>query len=159
RLTVSHAFHSPHMDEILDEFRTAITPLTFHPPKIPVISNLTGLPATDDDLRSPDYWTRHIRGTVRFHPGIHHLETNGTTRYLELGPDPVLTALAQQTLTSTTAALAPTLRKNTPEPTTLATATARLHTTGHTPTTWHPHTPTHTPEDLPTYPFQHEHYW
>uniref|UniRef100_UPI0005686686 acyltransferase domain-containing protein n=1 Tax=Streptomyces globisporus TaxID=1908 RepID=UPI0005686686 len=33
RLTVSHAFHSPHMDEILDEFRTAITPLTFHPPK------------------------------------------------------------------------------------------------------------------------------
>ncbi|MFI1660048.1 SDR family NAD(P)-dependent oxidoreductase, partial [Streptomyces sp. NPDC020472] len=159
RLTVSHAFHSAHMDEVLDEFRTAIEGLTFHAPKIPVISNVTGLPATDDDLRSPDYWARHIRGTVRFHPGIQHLEANGTTRYLELGPDATLTALAQQTLDGTEALLAPTLRKNTPEPTTLATAAARLHTAGHTPTTWQPPTPTHIPEGLPTYPFQHEHYW
>ncbi|MFF0558997.1 SDR family NAD(P)-dependent oxidoreductase, partial [Streptomyces sp. NPDC004266] len=158
RLTVSHAFHSAHMDEVLDEFRTAISGLTFHAPRIPVISNVTGLPATDDDLRSPDYWARHIRQAVRFHPGIQHLEANGTTRYLELGPDATLTALAQDTLTQP-AVLAPTLRKNTPEPTTLATAAARLHTAGHTPATWQPPTPTHIPDGLPTYPFQHEHYW
>ncbi|MER6100275.1 SDR family NAD(P)-dependent oxidoreductase [Streptomyces sp. NPDC001728] len=158
RLTVSHAFHSAHMDEVLADFREAIEGLTFHAPKIPVISNVTGLPATGDDLRSPDYWARHIRGTVRFHPGIQHLETNGTTRYLELGPDAVLTALAQDTLTGP-AVLAPTLRKNAPEPTTLATALARLHTAGHTPTTWQPQASTHIPEDLPTYPFQREHYW
>ncbi|MFJ7070523.1 SDR family NAD(P)-dependent oxidoreductase, partial [Streptomyces sp. NPDC101115] len=158
RLTVSHAFHSAHMDEVLDEFRTAVAGLTFHAPKIPVISNVTGLPATGDDLRSPDYWANHIRGTVRFHPGIQHLEANGTTRYLELGPDATLTALAQDTLTQP-AVLAPTLRKNAPEPTTLATAAARLHTAGHTPTTWQPTAPTRIPEGLPTYPFQHEHYW
>ncbi|MYW58228.1 SDR family NAD(P)-dependent oxidoreductase, partial [Streptomyces sp. SID8370] len=52
----------------------------------------------------------------------------------------------------------PTLRKNTPEPDTLATALAHLHTTGHTPTTWQPHTTT-PPPGLPTYPFQHDHYW
>ncbi|MFJ9885519.1 acyltransferase domain-containing protein, partial [Streptomyces sp. NPDC091287] len=93
RLTVSHAFHSAHMDNILDDFRHAISHLTFHPPTIPLISNLTGLPATADDLTTPDYWTHHIRRTVRFHPGIHHLETHGTTRYLELGPDATLTTL------------------------------------------------------------------
>ncbi|MFC8886911.1 type I polyketide synthase, partial [Streptomyces cinereoruber] len=159
RLTVSHAFHSPHMDEVLEEFRTAISNLTFHPPKIPVISNVTGLPATDDDLRSPHYWARHIRGTVRFHPGIQHLQTNNTTRYLELGPDTTLTALAQQTLDGTEAVLAPTLRKNAPEPTTLTTALARLHTAGHTPTTWQPQTPAPSVEGLPTYPFQRERFW
>ncbi|MER6100732.1 SDR family NAD(P)-dependent oxidoreductase, partial [Streptomyces sp. NPDC001728] len=95
----------------------------------------------------------------RFHPGIQHLETNGTTRYLELGPDAVLTALAQQTLDGPAVVLAPTLRKNAPEPTTLATALARLHTTGHTPTTWQRQTPAPNVEGLPTYPFQHEHYW
>ncbi|MFC8913323.1 SDR family NAD(P)-dependent oxidoreductase, partial [Streptomyces cinereoruber] len=159
RLSVSHAFHSPHMDEVLEEFRTAISNLTFHTPKIPVISNITGLPATGDDLTTPHYWARHIRGTVRFHPGIQHLQTNGTTRYLELGPDTTLTALAQHTLDGTEAVLAPTLRKNTPEPTTLTTALARLHTAGHTPTTWQPQTPAPSVEGLPTYPFQHEHYW
>ncbi|RZD54734.1 hypothetical protein C0Q59_29460, partial [Streptomyces albidoflavus] len=156
-LTVSHAFHSTHMDDVLDDFRQALAHITFHPPKIPVISNLTGLPATTDDLTTPDYWARHIRQTVRFHPGIHHLETHHTTRYLEIGPDTTLTTLTQDTL-STPALTTPTLRKNTPEPNTLATALAHLHTTGHTPTTWKAHTTT-PPPGLPTYPFQHDHYW
>ncbi|QHC14342.1 SDR family NAD(P)-dependent oxidoreductase [Streptomyces sp. GF20] len=156
-LTVSHAFHSTHMDDVLDDFRQALAHITFHPPKTPVISNLTGLPATEDDLTTPDYWARHIRQTVRFHPGIHHLETHHTTRYLELGPDTTLTTLTQDTLT-TPALTTPTLRKNTPEPDTLATALAHLHTTGHTPTTWKAHTTT-PPPGLPTYPFQHDHYW
>ncbi|MYW58246.1 SDR family NAD(P)-dependent oxidoreductase, partial [Streptomyces sp. SID8370] len=156
-LTVSHAFHSTHMDDVLDDFRQALAHITFHPPKIPVISNLTGLPATTDDLTTPDYWARHIRQTVRFHPGIHHLETHHTTRYLEIGPDTTLTTLTQDTL-STPALTTPTLRKNTPEPDTLATALAHLHTTGHTPTTWKAHTTT-PPPGLPTYPFQHDHYW
>ncbi|MFD9036270.1 SDR family NAD(P)-dependent oxidoreductase, partial [Streptomyces sp. NPDC059567] len=158
RLTVSHAFHSAHMDGVLDDFRQAITGLTFHTPKIPVISNVTGLPATGDDLTTPAYWAEHIRRAVRFHPGIQHLEADGVTRYLELGPDATLTALTQQTLTAP-AVVAATLRRKAPEAGTFAAAVARLHTGGHSPSTWHPaHPPAH-PEDLPTYPFQRDHYW
>ncbi|MFD8803818.1 SDR family NAD(P)-dependent oxidoreductase, partial [Streptomyces atroolivaceus] len=157
-LTVSHAFHSAHMDSVLDDFRHAIDHLTYNPPKIPVISNLTGLPATGDQLTTPAYWAEHIRRTVRFHPGIQHLETNGTTRYLELGPDTTLTTLTQDTLTQP-ATLAPTLRRNTSETATLAGAMARLHTTGHSPAAWQPErTPAHL-DDLPTYPFRRDHFW
>ncbi|MGW4705489.1 type I polyketide synthase, partial [Streptomyces sp. NPDC004285] len=159
RLTVSHAFHSAHMDEVLADFRTAISGLTFHTPKIPVISNITGLPATGDDLTTPDYWARHIREAVRFHPGIQHLEAGGTSRFIELGPDATLTALAQQTLDGTEAVLAPTLRRNAPESTTLATALARLHTAGHTPATWRPQASAPSVEGLPTYAFQRERFW
>ncbi|MET7711430.1 type I polyketide synthase [Streptomyces sp. NPDC005407] len=157
RLKVSHAFHSPHMDGVLEEFRTAISKLAFNSPAIPVVSNVTGLPATGDDLTTPDYWVRHIRQAVRFHPGIQHLETSGVTRYLELGPDGTLTALAQQTLT-TAATLAPTLRRNAPEAESFAGGLARLHTSGHTPTTWNPDR-TPSAGSLPTYPFQRQHYW
>ncbi|MFI6937453.1 SDR family NAD(P)-dependent oxidoreductase [Streptomyces sp. NPDC050287] len=158
RLDVSHAFHSPHMDDVLDDFQQAISSLTFHTPRIPVISNITGLPANAGDLTTPHYWAQHIRSAVRFHPGIQHLDSAGVSRYIELGPDATLTALARQTLDSTTdAAFAPTLRKNTPETQTFQTALATLHTTGHTPTTWTPEPAA--ASDLPTYPFQHQHYW
>ncbi|MGX1133671.1 acyl transferase domain-containing protein [Streptomyces glaucescens] len=148
RLRTSHAFHSPHMDDVLDDFRTAISTITHHPPAIPVISNVTGRPLTPDGL-GPDYWARHIRGTVRYHQGITHLTATGHTRYLELGPDTTLSTLTPNAT--------PTLRPNTPEPDSLATALAHLHTTGHTPTTYKP--TEHTTLDLPTYAFQRQSYW
>ncbi|MFH8387808.1 SDR family NAD(P)-dependent oxidoreductase, partial [Kitasatospora sp. NPDC018058] len=153
-LTVSHAFHSPHMDPILDAFRTEAAQLTYHQPTIPVVSNLTGQLA--DQLTSPDYWTDHIRQAVRFTDTIHTLHTNGVTTYLELGPDPVLTALTHTTLDGKNPHAISALRKDHPETRTVATTLATLHTHGH-PTT-RPTPPT-THLDLPTYPFQRDHYW
>ncbi|HSZ28518.1 MAG TPA: type I polyketide synthase, partial [Pseudonocardiaceae bacterium] len=73
QLHVSHAFHSPHMDPILTEFHRVAATLTYNPPTIPIISTLTGTPATTKQLTSPQYWTQHIRHPVRFAEALHTL--------------------------------------------------------------------------------------
>ncbi|MFG1879080.1 type I polyketide synthase [Sphaerisporangium sp. NPDC049003] len=153
-LTVSHAFHSPHMDPILQPFRDAISTLTLTPPTIDYISDLTGQPADPHHITTPDYWTHHLRNPVRFHDATQHL--NATT-HLELGPDATLTPLLHDTL-DTDITTAPLLRKDRPDTPTALTAAATAFTHG-TPTNWTkllPDTPT---TQLPTYAFQHERFW
>ncbi|WUV85064.1 type I polyketide synthase [Streptomyces canus] len=154
-LNVSHAFHSPHMDTILDEFHTVAATLTYHAPQIPVISNVTGHLATDEELRDPAYWTRHIRAAVRFHHGITTLHDAGVTTFLELGPDATLTAMAANTLAGSPAVLVPALRPDRPEPEGLLTAAATVHVNGHSVAL-----PAHGERvALPTYAFQRRRYW
>ncbi|MEU3343246.1 acyltransferase domain-containing protein, partial [Streptomyces sp. NPDC006668] len=158
RLPVSHAFHSPHMDDVLDDFRAALSGVTFREPRIPVVSNVTGELATPDELRSPAYWAGHIREAVRFQDGVRFLEAAGVTTYLELGPDGVLTALAQECLTQDGATLTPVLRAGRPETRTVAAALAGLSLSGH-PLDWPAVFPGGRRVDLPTYAFKRERYW
>ncbi|MFF9165255.1 SDR family NAD(P)-dependent oxidoreductase, partial [Streptomyces longwoodensis] len=152
RLKVSHAFHSPHMDPVLDEFRQIATTIDYQPARIPVISNTTGQPA--EELASPEYWTQHIRRPVRFTDSLHHLTQHGVTTLVELGPDATLTALARTTLDDTHATAV--LRKDRTDTDALRTALAELWVHG-TPLTWPHAADRHL--DLPTYPFDHQHYW
>nr|WP_281273938.1 type I polyketide synthase [Actinomadura pelletieri] len=164
RLQVSHAFHSPHTDVILDRFRAVAERLDYSPAAIPIVSNLTGKIATDEQLRSPDYWTDHIRGTVRFADAIATLRSEGVTTYLELGPDAVLTAMAQDRPDddgeSPGAVSVSVLRARRPEVRTALTALATVHTAG-CPVgwrTWFGAARTRR-VPLPTYAFQRRRYW
>ncbi|WP_424920101.1 acyltransferase domain-containing protein, partial [Streptomyces sp. wa1064] len=126
RLTVSHAFHSPHIDPMLDEFHTIAAQLTYNEPQIPVVSTLTGQQATGDDLRTAQYWTDQVRGAVRFADATTTLNNLGTTTIVEAGPDGVLSAMVQNTTDTITTI--PLLRRDRPEADTLVTALAQLHT-------------------------------
>ncbi|MFE4517529.1 SDR family NAD(P)-dependent oxidoreductase [Kitasatospora sp. NPDC056783] len=159
-LTVSHAFHSPLMEPMLDEFREVAAGLEYHPPRIAVVSTLTGAPATERELCSPEYWVRHVREAVRFADGVRALAEAGARRFVEIGPGGVLTALAAENLTEEQGgtALIPLLRKDRREPAAVLTALGALHVHGGT-VDWARLLPAGAAVDLPTYAFQRRRYW
>ncbi|WP_380283414.1 type I polyketide synthase [Kitasatospora purpeofusca] len=156
RLRVSHAFHSPLMEPMLEEFRQIAQGLDYHQPTITLISNVTGDIASPELVCSPDYWVRHVRESVRFHDGMTTLNARGVTRYVELGPAAVLTAMGQSCVAE--GEFIPLLRKDRPEEESAITALARLHTTGLT-VDWTTVFPGAHRVDLPTYAFQRDRYW
>ncbi|WP_443072859.1 type I polyketide synthase [Streptomyces sp. NBC_01439] len=165
RLRVSHAFHSPRMNGMLEEFRRVLEGLTFHEPSVPVVSNVTGEFANAGELCTPDYWVRHVRGTVRFFDGLRTLRRHGADTYLEIGPGATLTAMAGEGLDATEdgappALCVPALRGGAPEPQGLLTALAQLHVRGvHVDWTGCLTGRRARRVDLPTYAFQRRWYW
>ncbi|MCP3800854.1 SDR family NAD(P)-dependent oxidoreductase [Allokutzneria sp. A3M-2-11 16] len=155
RLTVSHAFHSPLMEPMLDEFREVAASLTYSPPTIPIVSG------NEVEQYSADYWVEHVRGTVRFYDSVRFLEENGVTRYLELGPHGVLTAAAKESLSSTDGiTLVPLLRKDRAEDESALSALVSLHTSG-VAVDWKSFFAATGARRvaLPTYAFQRQRYW
>ena len=63
-LNVSHAFHSPLMDEMLDEFEAFASRIEYHKPRVPLAANLTGQLMTE--APTARYWRDHLRNTVQF---------------------------------------------------------------------------------------------
>ncbi|WP_308169538.1 type I polyketide synthase [Acrocarpospora catenulata] len=168
-LRVSHAFHSPLMDPMLEDFRTLASGLAYSPLRIPIVSTLTGEPATDEQLCSPDYWVDQVRGAVRFADGVRTLHAQGVRAYLELGPGGVLTAMAQETLADPGSGVAshaaleevvlvPVLRRGRDEHEAVTEALARLHVHG-VPVSWETVIPPGRGVGLPTYAFQRERLW
>ncbi|CCH32018.1 type I polyketide synthase [Actinosynnema sp. NPDC047251] len=156
RLPVSHAFHSAHLDPVLDAFHAVAAGLSYAEPAIPVVSNVHGRLAAPGELTTADYWVAHLRGAVRFHDGVSALHDAGARTYLELGPDPVLTALTLEGVDATTAVAA--LRSGQPDAHAWLEALGGLHVAG-TPVDWTPAFPGARRVDLPTYPFQRQRYW
>ncbi|WP_171166655.1 type I polyketide synthase [Streptomyces sp. I05A-00742] len=163
RLRVTRAFHSPLMDEVLDGFAAVAAGLTYHAPRVPLVSNVTGATASPDEVCSPDYWVRHIRRPVRFHDGVRQLAADGVTTFLELGPGGVLSALVRDGLAGgdTAAAAVPLLRHGHDEATGVITALARAQARGADGpgrSRFHAEHGARRVE-LPTYAFQRQRYW
>ncbi|MFD4779217.1 type I polyketide synthase, partial [Streptomyces sp. NPDC058427] len=132
RLNVSHAFHSPLMDGMLDDFARVAGNVDYHPPVIPLVSCVTGSLATEDLVCTPEYWVQHVRRAVRFADGINWLSAQaGVRTFIELGPDGVLSGMARESLTDEPrTVLLPLLRAGRPEERTLTTALAGAYAQG-----------------------------
>ncbi len=161
QLRVSHAFHSHRMEPMLDELVEVAAGLDLQPARIPIVSNVSGLPLSPEQATAPNYWARQAREPVRFHDSVCYLAGEGVTHFLELGPDAVLSAMVGECLEGDSAATALALsRRERPETETLVAALAEAHCTG-IDFDWGrflaPNGARIVP--LPTYAFQRKRYW
>ncbi|GAA3588540.1 hypothetical protein GCM10022222_86260 [Amycolatopsis ultiminotia] len=158
RLRVSHAFHSPLMEPMLEEFRAVAESLSYRPGALTVVSTLTGEPG---QLDTPDYWVDQVRNAVRFGDAARSMRSQGATTFLELGPGGALAAMALGTLGGPERSCVATLRKNGEEAVDVLSALAELHVRG-VAVDWTAvldRPVTAVGPDLPTYAFQHKRYW
>jgi acyl transferase domain-containing protein len=160
RLPVSHAFHSPIVEPMLEAFGRAAGQVRYAPPKVALISNLTGQRAEEEAITRPDYWKRHVREPVRFEAAIRAAEQEGCRIFVEVGPQPVLLGMGARCLPGSAAAWVPSLRKDREAGRQVLESLGALHARG-CPVNWaalHGARP-RVRRELPAYPFERQRYW
>jgi acyl transferase domain-containing protein len=159
-LTVSHAFHSPLMDSILDEFESVAQRITYHAPRISLSSNLLGGILEPDLTPDASYWRDHIRAEVKFAEGMEALSSSGIDAFIEIGPAPVLLGMGKQSLPETKAAWLPSLRQNKNDWQIILDSLGKLYVQG-ADINWVGFDEGYTRHkvSLPNYPFDRQRYW
>ncbi len=158
-LQVSHAFHSPLMQPIVDVFRQVAQQVTYTKPQIKVVSNVTGEVSTE--IATPEYWCQHILAPVNFWTGMTTLDQLGCEIYLECGPKPVLLGMGRQCLPESSAAWISSLRLEQDDWQQMLSALGSLYVRG-VKLDWQGLDHGYPPRQkvtLPTYPFQRQRYW
>ena len=157
-LKVSHAFHSPMMDPILDEFRAVAETVDFKPPDKTLISNITGGPWNDAQL-SAEYWVEQLRGTVRFSDAMTYAESKKLQIFVEVGPRPTLLGMGRACMGPNNRAWLPGLKPDSEWPALLG-SVAELHVRG-VEIDWarfYPRTGSKQVQ-LPNYPWRYQRCW
>ncbi|MEO0835341.1 MAG: type I polyketide synthase [Cyanobacteria bacterium J06642_3] len=93
KLNVSHAFHSPLMSPMLEEFRAVAAEIDYYPPQLNIVANVTGDFTTE--IATADYWCQQIVNPVLFADSICVLDKGGYNVFIECGSKPVLLAMAR----------------------------------------------------------------
>ncbi|WP_242590535.1 type I polyketide synthase [Streptomyces sp. GB4-14] len=156
QVPVDYASHSAHVERIEAELLEVLAPITPRRARIPFYSTVDAAPA-DTTTLDAGYWYRNLRHTVRFEETVRLLTSKGFGTFVESSAHPVLTMGVQETADVTAVG---SLRRDEGGLTRFLTSAAELFVHG-TPVDWAAlfdgtgarHV------DLPTYPFQHQHYW
>ena len=94
-LKVSGAFHSALMEPIIAEFKEVVSSFKFHPPAIPVISNVTARPLTDVDSIKEEL-VKQLRNCIQWQGSVEYMIHSGVTTFYEIGPGRVLSGLIKR---------------------------------------------------------------
>ena len=159
-LNVSHAFHSPLMTTILDDFEQVARSVQFQAPRIPLISNLTGQMLNPQEIPDATYWRRHLREPVRFSAGIEMLHERGYELFMELGPSSTLSGMGKRCLPEGAASWLASLKKGQEDWQQLLSSLRELYIRG-VKIDWSGFDQNYQRRRiaLPTYPFQRQRYW
>jgi acyl transferase domain-containing protein/acyl carrier protein len=162
RVATSHAFHSPMMEGIVDEYANRVAQVPLKSPRIPFLSNLTGTWITDGEAIDPRYWARHLRETVRFEEGLGRLLEDRPHVLVEVGPGQTLSTLARRRLGSESpsrvVASLPHRRQSEADDVSLLAAAGRLWVEG-VAVEWSGGDSPARRVVLPTYPFEGKRHW
>lgn len=160
RLAVSQAFHSPLMREILDDFRAVLLRVRLNAPELTVVSTVTGTVAVDREITDPEYWVRQLVAPVDLLACMRALHGRGRHVFVEIGPSPMLTALARRCVPAGEHSWAYSIHRSDSDGRTLYEAATTVHLAGTTVDWARLHQGHgHRPVDLPTYSFDHKRYW
>ncbi len=158
-LTVSHAFHSPLVEPIMDKFEQAASSINFQTPHIKIISNVTGKQA-GREMMTAKYWRIHLRAAVQFASSIETLHQDGYCLFLEIGPTPTLTGMGKRCIPENKATWVSSLTQAGKDWSSILNGVWKLYLEG-VKVEWDGFDAGYARRKrlLPTYPFQHQRYW
>ncbi|WP_171072476.1 type I polyketide synthase [Streptomyces sp. DASNCL29] len=160
---VDYASHTAQVEAIEEELARSLSQVRPVSSRIPFFSTVEGEWLDTAELDA-GYWYRNLRSTVRFAPSIDRLIGDGFAAFVEVSAHPVLTMsieAAAERADAGPVVVTGTLRRDEGGMRRVLTSLAEAYVRG-VPVDWTAllgDIPAHTACDLPTYAFQHQHYW
>jgi acyl transferase domain-containing protein/SAM-dependent methyltransferase len=160
QLRVSYAGHSRFVEPALPALAETLKTVAFKPPRLTLVSNVSGKVAGADEMSRPEYWTEQIRKPVRFAQAMATLAGMGVTHFVEIGPHPVLLGMGANCIPSLGTAWLPSLHRDRSDWRDLSESLQRLYIDGATPD-WagFDRDYSRVRVSLPTYPFRRRRHW
>ncbi|MER5890817.1 type I polyketide synthase [Streptomyces sp. NPDC001941] len=164
RVAVDYASHTRHVEDIEDVLAEKLAGIDAQAPAIPFYSTVTGDWISDSGVLEGGYWYRNLRGQVGFGPAIAALVEQGHGAFIEVSAHPVLVQPVNEILDESDAhstVVTGSLRRDEGGPRRLLASMAEVFVRG-VPVDWAGVLPAGADAarvDLPTYAFDHQHYW
>ncbi len=159
-MTVSHAFHSPLMEPMLDSFEQVAQEIRFKALQRPLVCNLNGQLLPVGETMDAGYWRQQTRGTVQFAAGMQTLAQAGYDTFVEIGPSTTLINMGKRSLANSNGTWLPSLRQEQNDWQVLLNSVATLYTHG-IALDWSGFDRDYQRQRLalPSYPFERQSYW
>ncbi|MGW6290828.1 type I polyketide synthase, partial [Streptomyces sp. NPDC055107] len=161
RIAVDYASHSRHVQAVQEALTEAFADIRGQAPTVPFLSSVTGEWVREAGVLDGAYWYRNLRQRVRFGPAVETLLAEGHTVFVESSAHPVLVQPVTEIADAADAVVTGSLRRDDGGQRRLLTSMAQVFGSGAT-VDWRgilPEAARTAQVDLPTYAFEHRHYW